>query len=157
MATMMAPWSIRKKLQVLLLVIFLPAVAVIVVTGLNQRRSEIEEARSNALLMVKSLTAQQEQMASSTKAILILLAQLPAVQDRNAKGTGQGLALAHTVIVQRHFAQDESCLAEIPMHSCSARSHGFRDGIRIKDRPSSPIALEVRICLFFQGTIRTKG
>ncbi len=102
MATMMAPWSIRKKLQVLLLVIFLPAVAVIVVTGLNQRRSEIEEARSNALLMVKSLTAQQEQMASSTKAILILLAQLPAVQDRNAKGTGQGLALAHTVIVQRH-------------------------------------------------------
>jgi hypothetical protein len=43
------------------------------------------------------------------------------------------------------------------MHSCSGRSYGFRDGIGIKDRPSSPIALGIRVCLFFQGTIRAKG
>jgi len=81
----MAHWSIRKKLQALLLVVFLPAVGVIVVTGLNQRRSEIESARSNALLMVKSLAAQQEQIARSTQTMLTLLAQLPAVRSLDAK------------------------------------------------------------------------
>src|ERR1039458_6991469 len=83
--TIMARSAIRKKLQALVLVVVLPAVAVIVATGLNQRRSEIEEARRNALFMVKSLTAQQEQIASATKTMLTLLAQLPAVRSRDAR------------------------------------------------------------------------
>jgi len=42
------------------------------------------------------------------------------------------------------------------MYSSSARPHGFCDRIGIKDRPPPPIALKVRVCLFFQGTIRAK-
>ena len=53
--------------------------------------------------------------------------------------------------------EDEPCLTEIAMHSCAGRSHGFRDRIGIKDRPSSPVTLKVRVCLLFQRTIWTKG
>lgn len=77
-------WSIRKKLLLLLLVIFLPALGIIVVSGLNQRRDAILKAQRNASLLAQSLAAQEAQIASSTRTMLGILAQLREVQSLNA-------------------------------------------------------------------------
>jgi PAS domain-containing protein len=69
----------------LLLVIFLPAFGIIVISGIKQRRQEITKAQNNALLLVQSLAAQQEHIATSTKAMLTVLARTPAVQHLDAK------------------------------------------------------------------------
>lgn len=136
----MALWSIRKKLQVLLLVVFLPAVAVIVATGLNQRRSEIEEARSNALLMVKSLTAQQEQIASATQTILTLLAQLPAVQSLDAKECNDLFGEIH-----RRFPVYSVILAATPDGNVFAASMPIKPGtINLADRKHFSDAIRTR-------------
>ncbi len=78
-------WSIRKKLLLLLLLIFLPAFGIILASGLKQRRDEIDKAKNNALLLGQSLAAQQEQIANSTKVLLRALEQLPALQHRDAE------------------------------------------------------------------------
>src|ERR1039457_3793026 len=119
----MARWSIRKKLQALLLVVFLPAVAVIVATGLNQRRSEIEEARRTALFTVKRLTAQQEQIASATKTMLTLLAQLPAVRSRDARECNHLFGEIH-----RQFPVYSVILAVTPDGNVFAASMPFKPG-----------------------------
>jgi two-component system, cell cycle sensor histidine kinase and response regulator CckA len=82
--TGLASWPIRKKLLLLLLVIFMPAFGIIVVSGFAQRRNEIREADRNALLLAQSLAAQQEQIAIGTKQMLSTLAQLPEVQGLDA-------------------------------------------------------------------------
>jgi signal transduction histidine kinase len=136
----MARWSIRKKLQALLLVVFLPAVAVIVATGLNQRRSEIEEARRNALFMVKSLTAQQEQIASATKTMLTLLAQLPAVRSRDAKECNHLFGEIH-----RQFPVYSVILAVTPDGNVFAASMPFKPGtINLADRKHVRDAIQTR-------------
>jgi len=136
----MAAWSIRKKLQVLLLVVFLPAVAVIVATGLNQRQNEIEEARESALLLVNSLTAQQEQVASATKTMLTLLAQLPAVRNLNAKECNQLFAETH-----RRFPFYTVILAVTPDGNAFAASMPFKPGtINLADRKHVRDAIRTR-------------
>jgi len=74
-------WPTKKKLSLLLLIIFLPASGVIVASSFKQRAHEVEMARNNALLMVQSLAAQQEQIITGTKQMLSTLAQLPEVHD----------------------------------------------------------------------------
>jgi PAS domain S-box-containing protein len=83
--TGLASWPIRKKLLLLLLVIFLPAFGIIVVSGFAHRRNEIREADKNALLLAQSLAAQQEQIAIGTKQMLSTLAQLPEVRGLDAR------------------------------------------------------------------------
>jgi signal transduction histidine kinase/HAMP domain-containing protein len=118
----------------------LPAVAVIVATGLNQRRSEIEEARSNALLMVKSLTAQQEQIASSTQTILTLLAQLPAVQSLGAKECNDLFGEIH-----RRFPVYSVILAATPDGNVFAASMPIKPGtINLADRKHFRDAIRTR-------------
>lgn len=73
-------WSVRTKLLLLLLVFFLPASGIIVASGLEQRGHEITAARNNALLLVQSMAAQQEQIAIGTRQMLSTLARLPDVQ-----------------------------------------------------------------------------
>ena len=77
----MTSWTIRKKLQLLLLVVFLPAFVIIILSGLDHRQHEIWEVENNATFLVESLAAQQEQIAIGTKQMLSTLAHLPEVQN----------------------------------------------------------------------------
>src|ERR1039458_2048171 len=82
-------WSISRKLLLLLLLIFLPASAVIIASGLHYRWQTIQEASQTAQFLVQSLAAQQEQIAYATKQTLYTLAQLPEVRkfdDAACKG-----------------------------------------------------------------------
>ncbi len=88
-------WPFRRKLQLLLLVIFLPALGIIVATGISQRQHAIVKARDDALLLVRSLVAQQEQIAIATKTMLSTLAQLPQVQNLDAPACNRIFAELH--------------------------------------------------------------
>ncbi len=126
----MARWSIRKKVQALLLVVFLPAVAVIVAMGVNQRRSEIEDTRASAQLVVKGLVAQQEQIANATRTLLTLLAQLPAVRNRDTKECNKLFDEIH-----RRFPLYSVILAVSPDGNAFAASMPFKPGtINLADR-----------------------
>jgi PAS domain S-box-containing protein len=57
--------------------------------GFNHRKQEIIRARENALLLVQSLAAQQEQIAISTKYMLSTLAYLPEVRNNNIDACNQ--------------------------------------------------------------------
>ena len=85
----LSAWPIRRKLLLLLLMIFLPAFAIIFASGLKQRKDEIAKARNSALLMAQSLAAQQQQIATSTRVLLTTLAQSPALQRTDAKACNQ--------------------------------------------------------------------
>ncbi len=78
-------WSIRRKLMLLVLVVFLPAVGIIVVSGIDRRDREISVAENSIVQLVQSLAAQQEQIAIGTREMLSTLAQLPAVQTRDSR------------------------------------------------------------------------
>ncbi len=84
--TIVTSWPIRTKLLLLLRILFLLAAGIIVASGLDHGRHEIETTGSNALLLVQSLAAQQEQIVLPTRQMLSILAILPEVQrlDANA-------------------------------------------------------------------------
>jgi len=80
----MTAWTFPQKLLLLLLIIFLPASGIIVASSLTQREYAIREAENRAMLLVKSLAAQQEAIATGTRQMLSTLAQLPEVQKLDA-------------------------------------------------------------------------
>ncbi len=78
-------WSIRKKLLLIILTVLLPAAGMIVKDGVDQQARELEHAKQNALLVVESLSVQQEQIAAGTGQLLRILAQSPQVQSLDAE------------------------------------------------------------------------
>ncbi len=87
--------SFRSKLLLFLLIILLTALGIIVATGVSQRQHAIVKAQDDALLLVRSLVAQQEQIAIATKAMLSTLAQLPEVQNLDAPACNRIFAELH--------------------------------------------------------------
>ena len=85
MNNILTTWSIRGKLLLLLLIIFLPAFGIIVSSGLTHRGDEIQKAKNSALLLVQSLAAQQEQIATATKVMLSTLAQFHEVRSLDSE------------------------------------------------------------------------
>ncbi len=81
----LASWSIRRKLSLLFLIIFMPAFGIIVKSGLSYHADVIEKAKSSALLLVQNMAVQQEQIATSTKVMLSTLAQSQAVRNLDSE------------------------------------------------------------------------
>lgn len=73
-------WTLTRKLSLLLLVIFLPASAIIVTLILEQRSYAIEEALDRAKLLVDSVTIQQAQVSGAIRHMLRTVALLPKVK-----------------------------------------------------------------------------
>jgi PAS domain S-box-containing protein len=67
----------------LLLTVLLPAAGIVVISSLLHRADAIREAENQAIVLVRSITAQQEQMAYMAKETLSTLAQLPDVKNLN--------------------------------------------------------------------------
>jgi PAS domain S-box-containing protein len=77
-------WSIGRKMLFLLLIIFLPASAIIVVSSLSHSGRVIQDEANKALLIVQSLSARHDQIAAWTRQMLSALARLPEVQKCDA-------------------------------------------------------------------------
>ena len=81
----LSSWSVREKLLFLIFVAVLPALGIILFSGLERRENEIVATKRDILHLVQSLAAQQEQVAAGTRQMLQTLAQLPEVQNIDAK------------------------------------------------------------------------
>lgn len=85
----LAFWPVRKKLLLLFSCIFVPALGIMVSSGLNERQDRIERAREQALLVAGSLAAQQDEIVTGTRQMLSTLAQLLPVQQLDAQACNE--------------------------------------------------------------------
>ena len=78
--------SIQAKLLVLVFVAILPAMVIILISGIHHRETQVASTKREILYLTQSLAVQQEQVAGNTRQMLKMLAQLPEVQrlDANA-------------------------------------------------------------------------
>lgn len=73
--------SIRKNLALLVMIAVLPALAILLYTGVEQRRNSIKNAEHDVLLLTHTMAAVQVDIARSTKQILSTLALLPEIKS----------------------------------------------------------------------------
>ncbi|QEM68053.1 hypothetical protein FO488_07690 [Geobacter sp. FeAm09] len=73
-------WSIRTHLILLVALAVTPALAIILYTGLEQKRNSMNEAYSQCSALVKALAGDMTNTVSSTRQLLTTLAVLPQVR-----------------------------------------------------------------------------
>ncbi len=132
-------WTIRRKLLLLLFIVFLPAFGIIVTTGLQQRKAEIEKAENSASLLAQSLAAHQDQVVIATKTMLSMLAQLPVVQSLDAKACSRLFRELH-----HQYPFYSVILAATPDGNVFAASTPFQSGVNLADRKHVRDAIRTR-------------
>lgn len=75
---------IRKKLILLVALAVLPALAIILYSGLDQRRQAIEAARREVLLLVQNMSETQQGQLASVRQTLSVLARMPEIRNLDA-------------------------------------------------------------------------
>jgi PAS domain S-box-containing protein len=78
--TMFRLHSIRSSLFAIVFLAILPALAIILYSGLEERRRSIEAARQNTLLLTHAMAESQQEFSRSVRQMLATLALLPQVQ-----------------------------------------------------------------------------
>jgi diguanylate cyclase (GGDEF)-like protein/PAS domain S-box-containing protein len=81
--------TIRSHLLILVLISLLPALGIIIYSGVERSSREIEDAKSDALEVVKSLAYEHERVMESTRQFLMTLAKIPEIQNLNVKASNQ--------------------------------------------------------------------
>ncbi len=74
-------WSIRTRLVLLVLMSVLPALGLILHTGFEDQKKDIEEAATTLLQTVENLARLQDTITTSTRQMLMTIAQYPEVQN----------------------------------------------------------------------------
>ncbi len=77
-------FSLRVRLLLLVLLAVVPALALVLATGLEARAASGLRAQEQALQLVRLLARDQDQSIHETRQLLTTLAQLPALQARDA-------------------------------------------------------------------------
>ena len=80
-------WSIRAQLIVLAVLLTLPALGVIVYSGLKERSADYRNAVVESQRLADSLAGQQEAMTGEASLLCSLLAGLPEIKSRNVAKT----------------------------------------------------------------------
>ncbi|HUL23013.1 MAG TPA: PAS domain S-box protein, partial [Thermodesulfobacteriota bacterium] len=73
----------------LVLISVLPALGIIIYSGVELSSREIEDAKSDALEVVRSLTYEHDRVMGSARQFLMTLAKIPAIQDLNMTASNQ--------------------------------------------------------------------
>ncbi len=76
--------SIRNHLLILVIISVLPALGIIINSGLVRQYNDMEGARKDAQRLIQNLALDHERTIASTRQFLMTLAQLPDVQNQNA-------------------------------------------------------------------------
>ena len=75
----------RTYLTLLVLAAVAPALGVVFYSGLERRRSELENARRNGALVVESIANEMATTVAATRALLATVAQSPQIKARDAR------------------------------------------------------------------------
>ncbi|NJD37218.1 MAG: PAS domain S-box protein [Geobacter sp.] len=79
--------SVRTQLLLITLIIALPVMMMIGYSGLKQRAHAVEDAFNLTRLLSERMAAEQRQIAASAENLLVALAQLPEVRNRDSVRT----------------------------------------------------------------------
>jgi PAS domain S-box-containing protein len=74
-------WSIKTRLMLLVLLSVLPAMGIILHAGMEERRTDIDNAKRNVLLTIESLAQNQAIVTASIKQMLITVTKHPGLQN----------------------------------------------------------------------------
>lgn len=74
-------WSIQTRLMILVLISLLPALGIILHTGFEEQKKDIENAKTNVLRSVENLASLQVTITASAKQMLMTIARYPGVQN----------------------------------------------------------------------------
>jgi serine phosphatase RsbU (regulator of sigma subunit) len=77
-------FSLRSRLLLLVFLAGLPLLGLILYTGLEQRRHAAELVEDNALRLARLVAAEQQQLVTSTRELLVMVSELPAVRNFNS-------------------------------------------------------------------------
>lgn len=77
--------SIRTRLMVMVLVAVLPALGIILYTGVEMQRDALRDAKRNALATVHQEALSLESSVKGTRSMLTTLVEIPEVQTRNVQ------------------------------------------------------------------------
>ena len=135
----LASWPIRRKLLLLLLILFLPAFGIIAASGVRARREEILKAQNHALFVAESLAAQQEHIAFATRMLLSTLANSREVQRLDATACNQLFREMHD-----RYPFYSIILAVTPDGNVFAASIPFAPGTNLADRKHVRDAIRTR-------------
>ncbi len=72
--------SLSKKLALMIMLAVLPALVILIYSGVEQRKQSVERARHDVLLLTHSMAQAQKDIARSTRQILSTLTLLPVIQ-----------------------------------------------------------------------------
>jgi HAMP domain-containing protein len=73
--------SISRKLDLLVMVAVIPALIILVFSGIEQRRQTIEAAKQDVVLLAHTMAEVQKEITSATKQTLSTLAIMPVIQN----------------------------------------------------------------------------
>ena len=116
--------SIRSNLIAIVLLAIMPALAIILYSGLEERRRSIEEARQNVLLLTHAMAESQLEFSRSIQHVLTTLALLPQVQ---------GLELEHCRAIFEAMLEKHPSYLNIALTDPSGHVMTAGRPLRIKD------------------------
>jgi PAS domain S-box-containing protein len=76
--------SIRKQLCLMAMILALPALALIVYSGLEKRDEDIDEAREEISQLTQAIASEQKNLVTGAEQLMSVIAQLPDVRNHNA-------------------------------------------------------------------------
>ena len=79
--------SISRKLALLVMLAVLPALLILLYSGIEQRQKSIEYAKNNVFQLTHTMAKAQQEITHSTKLILSTLSILPAIQTMDTKAS----------------------------------------------------------------------
>ena len=133
-------WTIPKKMLLFLLIIFLPASGIIIVSGLVQRERAMQEAEDRAFLLVRIIAAQQEEIAAGAKQMLSALAQSPQVKKMDRAACND----MFDEVIKRHPFYSTISLAT-PVGNVLASASSGEPGLRTRSN-TGPTSIAVNPC-----------
>ncbi len=77
-------WPIRRHLLLLVFLGVLPALGIILYSGLEMRRHRLADAENGLSHLLDSLAASQEDLVSQSRALFDILSELPAIRTRDS-------------------------------------------------------------------------
>ncbi len=92
---LLTPLSIRRKLLLLVSAAVLPALGVILYTGIDNRNEKILSAKRDLVLLTQSIAAQQEQIVIGIRQTLMTLSLFSGVKNLDAESCNKLLSAIH--------------------------------------------------------------
>jgi signal transduction histidine kinase len=131
--------GLRFRLQLLVLLAVLPALALSIYSGLQQRRHALQGARDQALTLARHASNQQDNLIEEVRSLLITLAQIPQVQQGDPAACNT--IFANLLQVTRKYT---ALVAYQPDGKAFASAPPLTENINVSDRSWYRRLLETR-------------